>query len=155
MILGFALGAFAAGTLSDRMGRRLPVLRSLALLFLGCWTPWVLGWQLPHAASLAAFTLMGISMAGSVVCWALAKELNPPSLAGTATSFVNTAGFIGVALLQPAVGWILDLSIAEPALEGYRRAAGLLALTALIGVVAAFQLRETRCRNIYAELRRT
>jgi hypothetical protein len=36
-----------------------------------------------------------------------------------------------------------------------RRAAGLLAVVALIGVVAAFRLRETRCRNIYAELRKT
>jgi len=37
---------------------------------------------------------------------------------------------------------------------GYQTAAGLLALVALVGVVAAFWLRETRCRNVYAELRK-
>ena len=94
-------------------------------------------------------------MSGAVLCWALAKELNPPLLAGTATSLVNTGGFLGTALLQPMVGWILDLSAAAPVLVGYRRAAGLLALVALLGVVAAFRLRETRCRNVYAELRTT
>ena len=119
------------------------------------WTPWVLGWHLPYAASLAAFVFMGISMAESVLCWALAKELNPPSLSGTATSLVNAGGFLGVALLQPLVGWIVDRSAGSPALEGYRMAAGLLALVALVGVIAAFRLRETRCRNVYAELRGT
>lgn len=151
MILGFAFGAFFVGAASDRMGQRLPLLRGLSLLYLACWTPWVLGWTLPRGLSLAAFALMGIAMACAVLCWALAKELNPPALAGTATSLVNTAGFAGAALLQPLVGWVLDLSAGAPALEGYRRAAGLLALVALVGVVAAFQLRETRCRNVWAE----
>jgi sugar phosphate permease len=155
MILGFAFSAFVVGTLSDRMGLRLPLLRGLAVLFLACWTPWVMGWALPTAASLAAFALMGVSMSGAVLCWALAKELNPPSLSGTATSLVNVGGFLGTALFQPMVGWILDRGGAASVLEGYRHAAGLLAVIALIGVVAAFQLRETRCRNIYAELRKT
>ena len=61
---------------------------------------------------------------------------------------VNTGGFIGVALLQPLVGWMLDLSGAAPALEDYRRAALLVALTR---VVAAFRMPETRCRNVYGE----
>lgn len=155
MILGFAFGSPLVGTLSDRMGRRLPLLRGLALAFLVCWTPWVMGWALPYAASIAAFACMGLSMSGAVLCWALAKELNPPSLSGTATSLVNTGGFLGTALLQPGVGWILDHSGQLPVLDAYRRAAGVLALVALAGVVAAFQLRETRCRNIFAELRKT
>jgi sugar phosphate permease len=155
MILGFAFGSPLVGTLSDRMGRRLPLLRGLALAFLACWMPWVMGWVLPYAASIAAFACMGLSMSGAVLCWALAKELNPPSLSGTATSLVNTGGFLGTALLQPGVGWILDLSGELPVLDAYRRAAGVLALVALAGVVAAFRLRETRCRNVYAELRMT
>jgi sugar phosphate permease len=155
MILGFAFGAFAVGALSDRMGLRRPLLRWLSLFFLASWTPWVMGWHLPHAASLAAFFGMGVGMSGAVLCWALAKELNPPALSGTATSLVNIGGFLGVAILQPVVGWILDRSAGAPALVGYQKAAGLLALVALIGVVAAFRLRETRCRNIYAELRTT
>ena len=155
MILGFAFGAPAVGALSDRLGLRRPLLRGLALLYLASWTPWVLGWNLPYAASLAAFVFMGISMAESVLCWALAKELNPPSLAGTATSLVNAGGFLGVALLQPLVGWILDRSAGSPVLVGYQGAVGLLALVALVGVIAAFRLRETRCRNVYAELRGT
>jgi sugar phosphate permease len=155
MILGFAFGSPTVGAFSDRMRLRLPLLRGLSLLYLASWLPWVMGWHLPLAASLAAFTLMGIGISGVVLSWALAKELNPPSLSGTATSLVNTGGFLGTALFQPMVGWILDHGGAAPVLDSYRRAAGLLAVIALIGVVAAFRLRETRCRNVFAELKRT
>jgi len=151
MILGLAFGSFAVGTISDRMGRRLPLLRALSLLYLASWLPWVLGWRLPLAASLAAAALMGVGIAGASLAWALAKELNPPALAGTATSLVNTGGFLGTALFQPLVGWVLDRIDAGVALDGYRIAAAVLAAIALAGVAAAFRIRETRCRNVYAE----
>ena len=149
-IVAFAFSSFAVGAISDRMGRRLPLLRGMSLLYLASWLPWVMGWQLPFTASIGAFFLMGIGIAGATLTWALAKELNPPALSGTATSLVNTGGFLGTALFQPLVGWVLDLSGAGVALDAYRSAAALLALIALTGVVAAFRLRETHCRNIHA-----
>jgi sugar phosphate permease len=151
MIFGFAFGALAVGAISDRLGRRLPLLRALSLLYLASWLPWVLGWQLPVAVSIAAFTLMGVGIAGATLAWALAKELNPPALSGTATSLVNTGGFLGTALFQPFVGWVLDRSGAATVLESYRDAATVLAAIALFGVVAAFRIRETGCRNVYAD----
>ena len=151
MILGLAFGSFAVGTLSDRMGRRLPLMRTLALVYLVSWVPWVLGWQLPLPASLGASLLMGIGISGASLAWALAKELNPPALAGTATSVVNTAGFLGTALFQPMVGWVLDRAGAGVRLSDYQIAAAILAAIAFTGVVAAFLIRETRCRNVYVE----
>ena len=151
MILGLAVGSVAVGTLSDRIGRRVPLVRALALLYLAAWLPWVLGWPLPLTLSLAASALMGIGISGASLAWALAKELNPPALAGTATSVVNSAGFIGTALFQPMVGWVLDQAGAGRLLDSYRLAAGLLAAIALTGVVAAFLIRETHGRNVYVE----
>ena len=151
MILGLALGSVTVGTLSDRIGRRLPLVRVLALLYLAAWLPWILGWQLSLPLSLAASALMGIGISGASLAWALAKELNPPALAGTATSVVNSAGFIGTALFQPMVGWVLDRAAGGSVLDAYRHAALLLAAIALFGVVAAFLIRETNCRNVYVE----
>ena len=148
MILGFAFGAPAAGLLSDRIGLRLPPLRLLSVAYLCCWLPWVMGWTLPLWASMSVFLGMGLSISGVVTSWALAKEHNPPALSGTATSLVNAGGFLAVALLQPAVGWIIDRGAGAPALEAYRTAAGLLAAVALAGVLAAFALKETRCRYV-------
>lgn len=149
MILGLAVGAPIVGTLSDRMGLRRPLMRGVSFIFLLCWVPLVAGWKLPFAASYALFALIGLSMGSVVLCWALAKEVNPPELSGTATSLVNSGGFLGTALLQPAVGWVLDISGDVSRLEAYCRAAGLLGVVALAGVAAAFGLRETRCRNVF------
>lgn len=151
MIIGFALVAPVIGSASDRSGLRRPFIRGISLAYLACWIPLVMGWKLPMWASLALFAFVGLSIGNSVLCWAVAKEVNPPALAGTATSLVNTGGFLGAALLQPAVGWILDRSADVPQAEAYGRAAGLLAGVALAGVVAAFLLRETHCRNVHRQ----
>jgi MFS family permease len=150
MILGFAFGAPAVGMLSDRIGLRLRPLRILSIFYMACWVPWVMGWSMPAWASMAVFAGMGLGISGAITCWALAKENNPPALSGTATSLVNTGGFFAVALLQPAVGWIIDHAGGAPVLDTYRSAAALLAGVALAGVLAAFGLRETHCRNVHA-----
>jgi sugar phosphate permease len=142
MILGLAVGALAAGAASDRMGRRLPLMRAMLTVFLACWLPWVAGWALPASLSLAVFFLMGLGAGGLSITWACAKELNPIALAGTATSLVNTAGFAGTALLQPLVGWMLDLSGGD-----YRQAVLALGAVALAGVASAWFIPETYCRN--------
>jgi MFS family permease len=100
---------------------------------------------------MTVFAGMGLGISGSVTSWALAKENNPPALSGTATSLVNGGGFLAVALLQPAVGWIIDRSGGAPALDAYRSAAMLLGAVALGGVAASFALRETHCRYVHSE----
>ncbi len=147
-ILTFAVASGTVGTVSDRMRRRLPLLRGLSVLFVACWLPWVMGWSMPGYASYAAFALMGIGISGASLAWALAKELNPPSLSGTATSLVNTAGFLGTALFQPLVGWMIDRG-GGGTIDDYRRGAAVLAAIAVVGLVAAFRVRETGCRNAW------
>jgi hypothetical protein len=68
-------------------------------------------------------------------------------------------GFLTGALLQPAVGWIMDqrwngamangVRLYTP--EDYRWGLLLIAAAAWIGAAAAWRLRETHCRNIWKE----
>ena len=151
MILGFAVGAFVVGTCSDRIGRRLPLLRLGGTTYAACWIPWLAGWQLPIAASFTLCALMGLSIAGATLSWTCAKEVNPPELAGTATSVVNTGGFLGPAIYQPLVGWVLDISSQGASHTGadWRLALGVLFAFVLAGLACAYLVRETGCRNIY------
>jgi sugar phosphate permease len=153
MILCFALSAVAIGALSDRIGRRAPLMRALGCAYVLLWLPWLWGAQLPLAASLALFALMGVSMGGISLVWPCAKEVNPPAFSGMSTSVVNTGGFIGPALLQPLVGLALDLSSrgAAHTASDWRTGLAVIFAFALLGWLSTFFVTETHCRNIYQE----
>jgi len=158
----FALSSLATGRLSDRMGRRRPLMLGLGLLYLLCWLPWLAGAPLPLWASLALFGLMGASATGFTLSWASVKELNPPALSGTAMAVVNAGVFLGPTIYQPLVGWVLDRGAAArraasvagaPAYapEDFRRGLWVLAAFALMGLLAALLVRETHGRNVAAD----
>ncbi|MBI4292575.1 MAG: MFS transporter [Betaproteobacteria bacterium] len=152
MVLGFATGSLVVGALSDRMRRRLPLMRALGALYAACWLPFLGGWALPLGASFALCALMGIAIAGATLSWSCAKEVNPPELSGTATSVVNTGGFLGPAIYQPLVGWVLDLSSrgAAHSTGDWQLALGAMSLFTFAGFACTFLIRETHCRNIYS-----
>lgn len=154
MLAGFAVGSFALGTLSDRLGRRRPVILGGLAVYLACWL-WLLAQvAIPRAASLALFAVMGLATAGFTLVWAVAKEVNRPALSGMATSVVNTGAFLGGALLQPLVGFVMDLGWdgrIEAGVRVYSEAnfrAGLALMTgfAAAGLIGALFVRETHCR---------
>jgi MFS family permease len=150
-IVCFALGALAVGALSDRIGRRTPLMRGLGFVSVLCWLPLLFGLAMPLAASLALFAVMGASIAGTSLVWACGKEVNPPVFSGTSTSVVNTGGFLGPALLQPAVGMVLDLSSRGAAHSpgDWRLALAVLFGFSVFGCLCTFFVTETHCRNIY------
>ncbi len=157
LLIGFALGSFFLGILSDRLRRRKPVMLGGVGLYLLCWLPWVLQWQLPAVAGLGLFFLMGVGAGGFTLTWAVAKEVNRPALSGMATSVVNTGAFLGAALLQPLVGWIMDLGWDGRVMDGVRvysaanhqLGVGIFFGVALAGFAGALMVRETHCRHVH------
>lgn len=154
MLVSLALSQAGIGALSDRMGRRRPLILASALVYLACWIAWLAGAAAIPGASYVVSAVMGFGVCGMTLSWACAKELNPPRYSGIAISLVNTSGFLAVGLLQPLVGWLLDRSAAGAAYSGAHYGPGLALLTAFAGIALAGALfiRETRCRNIWSEL---
>lgn len=150
LLAGFAIGAFFIGTLSDRLGRRKPVMLVGALVYCLCW--WVLwtGTQMSSALSHLLFLVMGLSAPSFTLSWACAKEVNPPALSGMATSVVNVGAFLGTAIMQPLVGWAIDRahagSEAPLGLADYQSGMAIMLGFALVGLLAIFFVRETYCR---------
>lgn len=155
-LASFAVGCLIMGWLSDHLGRRKPVMVGACVLSLLAWLaltllPWGPGWT-----GMTLYALLGFSASGFVVGYAAAKEVVPPGVAGMAIALVNTGLFLGAAILQPAFGWVLDLTWEGTLVDGVRRYAWadyrnglwLSAGFALFALLASLTLRETRCRNL-------
>jgi sugar phosphate permease len=155
-LLGFALSALACGWLSDRLGRRKPVILGSAVLSALCWLALLyLPWG-PGISGLLLYGVLGVAAGGFVVGYAAAKEVLPPAVSGMAIALVNTGLFLGAAIMQPAFGWMLDLTWDGTLVDGvrvyawgdYRNGLWLSFGFACLAVLASLRVRETRCRNI-------
>lgn len=159
LILGFAFGSLAIGLISDWLGKRKPVFFAFVLCFAVCWAPVQLTIALPFWASLTQFFLLGFFATAYTISLSATKEVNPPALSGMATGVVNTGTFLGVAIMQPVIGHIMDLGwdgrLAEGGVRLYSAAnyqLGFIAMSVFLVISVAFatRLRETHCRNIYS-----
>jgi MFS family permease len=104
--LGWMVGCPLLGWISDRLGRRRPVIAAGALVLLAC-----LFWILygppavfpPYALGIVA----GIASGAAMLPYTVIKEANPSELSGTATGVINFLNFTFSALLGPVFGLIL------------------------------------------------
>jgi MFS family permease len=142
---GWIIGCPLLGFLSDRLGRRKPVIAGGAFGLLAC-----LGWILfgrpdvfpPYVLGLVA----GIASGAAMLPYTVIKEANPPEFSGTATGVVNFVNFTFSALLGPVFAGLLVSASggASPmALEHYQTAFQPLLYGVALAVVLTFFLRET------------
>jgi MFS family permease len=107
--LGWVIGCPLLGFISDRLGRRKPVLMggTIALFVI---VFWVLFGDPTIFRGPAVGILMGIASGAAMLPNTIIKEANPPKLGGSATGVVNFINFTFSALLGPIFGARLERS---------------------------------------------
>ena len=142
---GWIIGCPLLGWLSDRMGRRKPVIVGGAAVLFACLL-WILygptGVLPPYALGLVA----GIASGAAMLPYTVIKEANPPHMAGTATGVVNFLNFTFSALLGPVFGSILAAvsgGAARMSLEHYQTAFEPLLYGVGLAIVCTLLLKET------------
>lgn len=156
MLVSFAGGSFFFGWVSDKIGKRKPVMLTASLLYAGSWLMLIsLPWS-PGISGMALLGLMGFAGSGFVLTFACAKEVINPDFSGMAVSVVNTGCFTGTAVMQPLFGRVMDLTWSG-AMDGsariycaadYQNGFYMMLAFAVVGVMGALKIHETNCRNI-------
>lgn len=143
--LGWIIGSPLLGLVSDRIGRRKPVIVVAAAVLLGC-----LAWILYGPASvLPPYVLglvTGVASGATMLPYTVIKEANPPEMSGTATGVVNFLNFTFSALLAPVFAWALRSAAggaAEMKIEHYQTAFQPLLYGVAVAIVLALVLKET------------
>jgi sugar phosphate permease len=142
--VGWIIGCPLLGFLSDRIGRRKPVIFAGACVLLAC-LAWILfgpaGVLPPYLLGLVA----GIASGAAMITYTVVKEANPPQFAGTATGVINFLNFTFSALLGPVFGKIMyavSLTGVTPA-ERYQTTFVPLLYGVVLAMVLALLLKET------------
>ncbi|HXS31262.1 MAG TPA: MFS transporter, partial [Steroidobacteraceae bacterium] len=141
---GWIIGCPLLGWISDRIGRRKPVILAsaavllvmLALILFGPvrdFPPFVLG------------LVAGIASGGAMLTYAVIKEANRPEHSGTATGVINFINFSFSALLGPVFAGLLAGASAggERELDHYQIAFQPLVWGVGLAIVLTFFLKET------------
>jgi len=91
------------------------------------------------------FTMSLSSMAVAPLAITNAREPFPVSIAGIATGLINCFALLGGAVMQPALGWILDVHSRGGVFEAthYTRAFWLYLCSAGVAFIATLFIRET------------
>ena len=156
MLIAWSVASIGFGPLSERIGRRKPMLIAGLVATAGLWAAVVFIPGLPRAALVLLLILVGIASGSFIVVFAFAKESVPARVGGTASGIANMGVMMGGMVMQPFVGVLLDRRWSGAMAEGVRvydadayrwGFAALLAWSA-VGLVLLALTRETYCRGV-------
>jgi MFS family permease len=142
---GWIIGCPLLGFISDRLGRRKPVIAGGGGVLLVC-LAWILYGPADVLPPYVLGLVAGIASGSAMLPYTVIKEANPPAVSGTATGVVNFLNFTFSALLGPVFGWILVAvsgGATTLALEHYQTAFEPLLYGVGVALLLTFFLRET------------
>jgi sugar phosphate permease len=156
LMVTWAVGSPILGGLTDRMKKRKTLYVIGGALSLVCWCLMIYVPGLPLWAFAGLAGIAGFACASMIIGFAFAKESVPSHLAGTVSGLVNMGVMLGPTILQPAIGYMLDLNwtggmadgvrIYDPA--AFQSAFSLMIIWAVACTVLLSLTKETHCLQL-------
>jgi len=142
---GWIIGCPLLGLISDRLGRRKPVIIASAFVLLGC-LAFILFGPADVFPPYVLALVTGIASGAAMLPYTVIKEANPPQVSGTATGVVNFLNFTFSALLGPVFGGLLvsvSGGASKMALQHYQTAFAPFLYGVALAIVLTLFLKET------------
>lgn len=159
IFIGWTIGGPISGWISDRVGRRKPmmILSALFGVVLSSWI--VFAPQMTFTLAAVVFFIFGFTNVGVSIAYALSTEIHHRMVVGTAIAFTNMMSIFVGAALQPIVGRLIDnisqgraYHIEHLSLTDFQYGLCILPLCALIALFLACMTKETFCTPLKNEL---
>ena len=140
--LGLLVGPPTVGWISDRIGRRVPIMFAAVLTFVLSYAVILLAVTPPLAVGGVVLFAANFTAGGNILAYAVVKERHAAAASGTVTGTVNSIGYFGAAVFPAAMGAVLDAywtgeSVAGARIYtafGYRVAFGIATLSGLLSL---------------------
>ena len=157
IFIGWCISGPISGWLSDKIGKRKPILIFSAVSGLILTSFFVFYPALDKTTIYLLFFMFGVTNTGVAIAYAVCTEIQPSKVIGTAIGFTNMASIFVGALMQPLVGRLIDLvsgarayNVEELLLSDFQSGLKLLPLCSLVALVLSFMVKETYCRHVEA-----
>jgi MFS family permease len=153
LFVGWAIFSPLVGWVSDKVGRRNPILTGGAITSLLAFSVVIFRTPENTALLMGMIFLTGVGGCAMTVCFSSVKELNSLEYSSTGLGLMNMCVVGAGAVMQPMIGWLLDMNWAGTIVDGarvYTESAYTLAFVSLlvvniVALIGSLLLRETRC----------
>lgn len=156
--VGVGLFSPLLGWLSDKYQRRKLFLSAATTLGLIASSLLLFAPRLPYSFVCILLFFIGCASSGNLLCFAVAKDINRPSVVSAAMGFNNMAVVLSGAVFQPIVGWVLS-KLWQGTMEhgaplyttsNYTMALSCVPICYLVGLlVSIFFIRETYAKHTF------
>lgn len=153
IFIGWGISGPISGWLSDRMGRRKPMMILSALCGVILTTVFVFYPAMDRTTAYFIFFVFGLTNTGVAIAYAVSTEIHERNVVGTSIAFTNMISIFIGALMQPLVGRLIDLASGARAynvetlvLSDFQAGLRILPLCSCVALVLALSLKETYCK---------
>ena len=156
LFLGWAIFSPLVGWASDHIGRRNPILIVGVLIELTAFAIVIYFTPTNTLLLMVLIFIVGVGGCSMTVCFSSVREHNNIAYSSTSLGLMNMCIVGSGAVMQPMIGWLLDINWAGVIVDGariYSSGTYTTALSSLLVVNAAafigtLLLRETRCKQV-------
>lgn len=155
MIVSWAVASPICGGLSDKIGSRKPIYLIGAFLSTVGWATlfYVNGLSLTAFIVIAAIT--SFACGAVILGFAYTRESVPVQYFGASNATVNIGNMVGPALLEPAIGWVLDKQwsgktvggVHVYSLHAYQAGLTLIVAWSALALLLLIFTKETHCKQ--------